>query len=292
MIKIANNWTDYELLDSGNKLKLERWKKIILIRPEPTATWPINKNIKEWQQADAIYQLSAKNQGQWHYQRKLPPFWTVNYQDLTFKVAPTNFKHTGLFPEQASNWDYLKNSLTTYFKPDLKVLNLFGYTGAATMVAASCGVNEVVHVDASKKMVAWAKENMALSHLENQKIRFIVDDCLKFVKREIRRNRKYDIIMMDPPSYGHGPNHEKWILENEIANLINLTSQLLSDDPILFLVNTYTTGFASENLKPLLQQEVLSKHPNGKIEIGDLSLKSTNGRLINCGSYGKWQKTC
>lgn len=232
-MRLSNDWKDYELIDAGNGEKLENWNGVILRRPDPQAIWPIENIDETWKNPDGFYHRSSQGGGSWDFKRKLKDFWCVNYKDLTFKVSPTNFKHTGLFPEQAANWDFAIEKIKKANRP-IKVLNLFAYTGGATMACSYAGATEVVHVDAAKGMVEWAKENMKLSKLENNKIRFIVDDCIKFVEREIRRGNKYDVIIMDPPSYGRGPNGEKWKFEENIYNLINLCIKVLSDKPLFF----------------------------------------------------------
>ena len=290
MRKISDKWVDYELIDSGDREKLERWGNVILRRPEPQALWHKNENIHQWYNYDGYYKLESRNKGNWIFNRNLENFWTINYGELTFKVSPTNTKHTGLFPEQAVNWDYLIDKIRKQQREDIKVLNLFAYTGAASIAASYAGASEVVHVDASKHMVNWAKENMYLSGLENNRIRFIMDDVMKFVEREIRRGNRYDIIMMDPPTYGHGPKGEKWVLEEQIINLIEKTSLLLSDDPVLFLVNSYTTGFPSVILNNILIQNLAERFPDGTIETGELNLHSSADLLLPCGIYGKWMK--
>ena len=239
-MRLSDKWKDYKLIDAGNGEKLEIWKDIVLRRPDPQAIWPIIENGK-WNNVDGFYHRSDRGGGYWEFKRKLPEYWVISYRDLNFKVSPTNFKHTGLFPEQATNWDFIIEKIKKANRP-IKVLNLFAYTGAATMASSYAGAIEVVHVDAAKGMVEWAKENMKLSHLENNKIRFIVDDCLKFVQREFRRGNKYDAIIMDPPSYGRGPNGEVWKFEQNIYNLINECIKILSDNPLFFLINSYTTG--------------------------------------------------
>ena len=285
MRNIANNWIDYECIDAGNGNKVERWKDIILKRPDPQAVW--NMNDKQYKY-DAIYHRSKSGGGNWEYNKKLPEFWTINYGDLTFKVSPTGFKHTGIFPEQAVNWDWMMNKIKNAKKP-VRILNLFAYTGCATMACSKAGAEEVVHVDASKGMVQWAKENMELSHLEHNKIRFIVDDVLKFVQREKRRGHTYHGILMDPPSYGRGPNNELWKLENQINDLINACLEILDQDPIFFLVNAYTTGFSSIVLENLLKETVLKKYPSGHIEAGEIGLPITrNDLILPCGIYGRW----
>lgn len=288
MITISNEWKDYECLSAGNGEKLERWGNVILRRPEPQAMWPIRYNDM-WKKPDGFYHRSNKGGGYWDFYKKLPDFWTVKYKDLTFKVSPTNFKHTGLFPEQAANWDFSMNKIKNAKRP-IKVLNLFAYTGGATMAASKAGAIEVVHVDASKGMTDWAKENMRLCGLENNKIRFIVDDCLKFVEREARRGNKYDAIIMDPPSYGRGPNGEVWKFENNLYNLINACMRILSDKPLFFLINSYTTGISSTVLFNILKT-TLEPNYGGKIEAGEIGLPITDNNLIlPCGIYGRWEE--
>ena len=285
MRNIAKNWIDYECIDAGGGNKVERWKNIILKRPDPQAVWNMNDKLYKY---DAIYHRSKSGGGNWEYNKKLPEFWTINYGDLTFKVSPTGFKHTGIFPEQAVNWDWMTKKIQETKKP-VRILNLFAYTGCATMACSKAGASEVVHVDASKGMVQWAKENMQLSHLENNKIRFIVDDVLKFVQREKRRGHTYHGILMDTPSYGRGPNNELWKLENQINELISSCLEILDEDPIFFLVNAYTTGFSSIVLENLLKETILKKYPSGHIEAGEIGLPITRNNLIlPCGIYGRW----
>ena len=289
MIKLADNWKDYELIDAGDKDKLERWGDIVLVRPDPQAIWQ-KRNMKEWQKYDAIYHRSSQGGGSWEFRKQLPEYWTVSYKDLVFKVSPTNFKHTGLFPEQAANWDWLMEQVKYSNRP-LKALNLFGYTGAATMALAKAGCEETVHVDAAKGMVNWAKENMVLNHLENRTIRFIVDDALKFVEREQRRGHRYDIILMDPPSYGRGPNKELWKLEDQLETLIKETSALLSDDPVAYLVNGYTTGFSPIVLTNLISRHVLSRYPDGKVYSAQLGLPMKGSNMVlPCGISGRFER--
>ncbi len=286
-MKISDKWQDYECLDAGNGEKLEKWGNIILRRPDPQAMWSIEFD-KAWTQVDAYYHRSNKGGGYWEFKNKLPQQWTIKYKDLTFKVTPTNFKHTGLFPEQATNWDFVRQKIQKANRP-IKVLNLFAYTGAATMACAKAGA-EVVQVDASKGMTEWAKENMRLCHLENQKIRFIVDDCLKFVEREYRRGHKYDGIIMDPPSYGRGPNKEVWKFEKNIAILLNACIKILSDKPLFLLINSYTTGVSNIVLGNMLKTALLPRYPRGKIETGEVGLQITKNNLIlPCGIYGRWE---
>lgn len=288
MTNISNNWIDYECLATGNGEKLERYGNIILNRPDPQIIWPKTNN-KIWNKADAHYYRSNKGGGHWEYNKQLPDKWTINYKHLTFKISPTNFKHTGIFPEQATNWDYIMEKITTYKEnhDEMRILNLFAYTGCATMAASSAGATEVVHVDASKGMTDWAKENMHLCHLENNKIRFIVDDVIKFLEREKRRGRTYHGIIMDPPSFGHGPNKEVWRLEDNIQELLTKSKDILDKDFSFLLINSYTTG-----LSPISLNNILSlTFPNTKIETGEIGLPITENNLIlPCGIYGKVTK--
>lgn len=288
-MRISNKWQDYKIIDAGNGEKLEIWKDVVLRRPDPQALWPIDKDNKDWNNPDGFYHRSSKGGGNWEFFKKLPDYWTVNYGSLSFKVSPTNFKHTGLFPEQAVNWDYMIDKIKNSNRP-IKVLNLFAYTGGATMACSSAGAVEVVHVDAARGMIEWAKENMRLSHLENNKIRFIVDDCLKFVEREARRGNKYDVIIMDPPSYGRGPNGEVWKFEDNIYNLIIACMKILSDNPLFMLINSYTTGISSTVLENILKVTVLKKYPNGIISAGEVGLPIENNNLVlPCGIYGRFE---
>ena len=286
-MRISDEWIEYECLDAGNGEKLERWGNIVLRRPEPQAMWPIEMD-KTWNDVSGIYYRFKDGGGHWEFRDKLPDYWTVNYKDLKFKVSPTNFKHTGLFPEQATNWDFMMDKIRNANRP-IRVLNLFAYTGAATMACSKAGAELVVHVDSAKGMVSWAKENMHLCGLQNNYIRFIVDDCLKFVEREIRRGNKYDAIVMDPPSYGRGPNGEVWKLENNLEYLVKKCSELLSDEPLFFLINAYTTGISSTVLYNILKLTVGAKY-SGKIDNGEVGLQvRKNGLVLPCGIYGRWQ---
>ena len=286
-MRISNEWLDYECLDAGEGEKLERWGNIILRRPEPQAMWPISKG-KDWENVSGTYFRFKDGGGHWEFREKLPDYWTVSYKDLKFKVSPTNFKHTGLFPEQATNWDFMAEKIKSAGRP-IKVLNLFAYTGAATMACSKAGAEVVVHVDSAKGMVQWAKENMNLCGLQNNYIRFIVDDCLKFVEREIRRGNKYDAIVMDPPSYGRGPNGEVWKLEHNLEYLVKKCTELLSDKPLFFLINAYTTGISSTVLYNILKLTLVPKF-GGKIDNGEVGLPiSKNGLVLPCGIYGRWQ---
>ena len=287
MNQIANNWKDYECLDAGNGEKLERWKDVILRRPDPSVIWPMEETA-QWNSPHAHYHRSKSGGGHWEYKKKFKESWTISYRNLRFKVSPTGFKHTGLFPEQAANWDFMMETIAKAQR-EIRVLNLFAYTGGATMACASAGASEVVHVDASKGMVKWAKENMVLSHLEDHKIRFIVDDVLKFVAREKRRGRTYHAIIMDPPSYGRGPNGEVWKIEEQLYPLLCACMEILDEQPLFFLVNSYTTGFPPTVLNNILQTTIGKKHSNGKVEAGEIGLPITKGNMIlPCGIYGKW----
>lgn len=291
MKQVALNWEDYECIDAGNGEKLERWKDVILRRPDPSVLWPMEKETGLWKQPHAHYHRSSKGGGHWEYLKPLKESWVIAYKELNFKVSPTGFKHTGLFPEQASNWDFMMNQIREAKHKEIRVLNLFAYTGGATMACAAAGASEVVHVDASKGMVQWAKENMVLSHLEHKKIRFIVDDVLKFVAREKRRGHTYHAIIMDPPSYGRGPNKEIWKIEEQLYPLIQACMEILDDDPLFFLINAYTTGFPATVLENILSSTLLPHHPNGVIEAGEIGLPiSKSGLTLPCGIYGRWIK--
>lgn len=287
-MRLSNEWKDYECISAGNGEKLERWKDVILRRPDPQAMWNVEYD-ELWKKPDSFYHRSSKGGGFWEHNKKTKDFWTVNYKDLTFKVSPTNFKHTGLFPEQAVNWDYSMNKIKNANRP-IKVLNLFAYTGAATMAASKAGATLVVQVDASRGMTEWAKENMKLCNLENNKIRFIVDDCLKFVEREARRGNKYDVIIMDPPSYGRGPNGEMWKFEKNLDVLISKCLDILSDKPLFFLINSYTTGISSTVLYNILKTSLYKKY-KGNVSAGEIGLPITNNNLVlPCGIYGLWEE--
>ncbi len=287
-MRMSNEWEEYECLDAGNGEKLERYGNIILRRPDPQAMWEVLDD-KDWQNVDGFYHRSSEGGGNWEFKRKLPEFWTINYKHLTFKISPTNFKHTGIFPEQATNWDFIMEKIKNAHR-EIKVLNLFAYTGCASMAASSSGA-KVVQVDASRGMTEWAKENMKLCHLENNEIHFIVDDCVKFVSREIRRGNKYDAIIMDPPSYGRGPNKEVWKFEKNIYYLIDLCMQILSDKPLFFLINSYTTGISSIVLENILKTTILKKYPTGHIASGEIGLPIKRDNLIlPCGIYGYFEE--
>ena len=284
----SDNFKDYELLDCGDKEKLENWKGIILRRPDPMAIWPKEKE-ELWQNYDAFYHRSNKGGGNWEYRKRLPEAWNVSYRELTFKVSPTGFKHTGLFPEQAANWDMIYEMVNQ--RKDAVILNLFGYTGAASMVAAAAGAKEVVHLDASKGIVEWAKENMNLSRLNDRKIRFIVDDALKFTSREIRRGRKYDGIIMDPPSYGRGPDNELFRFEDKINPLIANCLELLSDDPLFLIINTYTTGYSPMVMHNVLQRHLELRGLQDHIEADEIGIKvKDSAYILPCGQTSRWYR--
>ncbi len=288
---LSNKWKDYELLDMADGEKLERWGKYILIRPDPQIIWKEKIYPKLWEKADAHYHRSNKGGGSWEYISKLPEKWNIKYNELNFNIKPMGFKHTGLFPEQAVNWDFMINKIQKAKKTrkEVNVLNLFAYTGGASVACSYAGAN-VCHVDSSKGMVAWAKENIESSNLQNNKTRFIVDDVVKFVQREIRRGNKYDGIVMDPPSYGRGANGEVWQIEDSLYNLVDLCSQILSDDPLFFLINSYTTGLSPTVLDNLLNV-VINKKKKGIVTSGEVGLPMKNSNLIlPCGIYGRWEK--
>ncbi len=282
-MNISNDWKDYECLATGDKEKLERWGNIILNRPDPQIIWD-KQNLSLWNKCDAHYHRSNQGGGYWEFNKKLPEYWTINYKNLTFKVSPTNFKHTGIFPEQATNWNYIIDKLSSSNNQELRVLNLFAYTGCATMAAASTKAAEIVHVDSSKGMIEWAKENMKLCHLEQKKIRFIQDDVIKFLDREIRRGRTYHAIIMDPPSYGRGPNKEIWRFEDNIQELLAKVKKILDPKFEFLLISVYTTGTSPTSLKNILTLTF----PNYNIETGEIGLPvSENNLTLPCGIYGK-----
>lgn len=283
---IANNWNDYEIIDTSKGEKLERWGDYLLVRPDPQVIWDTPRTEKGWKKMNGHYHRSKQGGGQWEF-FDLPQQWSISYGSLNFNLKPFSFKHTGLFPEQATNWDWFGDLIRKAGRP-IKVLNLFAYTGGATLAAAVAGAS-VTHVDASKGMVTWAKENAISSGLKDAPIRWIVDDCQKFVEREIRRGNHYDAIIMDPPSYGRGPKGEIWKIEDAIYPLICLCEKLLSDTPLFFLVNSYTTGLAPAVLSYMLAT-ALKKH-NGSVEAQEVGLPvSSNGLVLPCGASGRWQK--
>ena len=283
---LAKNWKDYELLDTSDGERLERWGKYILIRPDPQVIWKGKREHKLWNKADGIYRRSKSGGGAW-VKNDVPEKWTIDYDGMTFNLKPMGFKHTGLFPEQAANWDWFSELIRKSGRRSVKVLNLFAYTGGAPVAAAKAGAS-VVHVDAAKGMVAQAKENAALSGLADAPIRYIVDACTKFVEREIRRGNKYDAIIMDPPSYGRGPSGEVWKIEDSADALVTLTAQLLSDDPLFFLINSYTTGLSPMTMKYIIDLRVASRF-GGRTETGELGLKiSATGGYLPCGASARW----
>ena len=282
---IADHWKDYEVIDTSCGEKLERWGRYILLRPDPQVIWKTEKTVPEWNRLNGHYHRSSKGGGEWEF-FKLPEEWTISYRELNFRLKPFSFKHTGLFPEQAVNWDWCSERIREAGRP-VKVLNLFAYTGGATLAAASAGAS-VTHVDASKGMVTWAKENAAASHLEDAPVRWLVDDCVKFVEREIRRGNKYDGIIMDPPSYGRGPKGEIWKIEESIYPFVELAAQLLSDDALFFLINSYTTGLQPAVLSYMLSA-VIQKKRGGEVQSSEIGLPvSSNGLVLPCGATGRW----
>lgn len=288
MLILADSWKDYELIDMGNGEKLERWGDIVLRRPDPQVVWPMEKEWSLWKNPHGHYHRSNRGGGSWEQKKKYPESWTINYKNLKFNIRPTGFKHTGLFPEQAANWDWMIDKIKKAKRP-IKVLNLFAYTGGATVACASAGA-EVCHVDAAKGMVNWAKDNIALSGLQNQTVRFIVDDVVKFVEREIRRGRKYDAIIMDPPSYGRGPKGEVWQIEEKLYGLVELCTKVLSDEPLFFLINSYTTGLSPIILEHILDATVAKKAKGGKIYGGEIGIPtSRDGKVLPCGIFGRWE---
>lgn len=285
-MNLANKWKDYEIIDMANGEKLEKWGNIKLIRPDPQIIWKNKSFPSEWKKADAIYNRSKTGGGSWTYNRKLPQNWQIKYGELTFNIKPMGFKHTGLFPEQAVNWDWMEKKIGEADRP-INVLNLFAYTGGATVACLHAGAS-VCHVDSSKGMVNWAKENVISSKLKDKPVRFIIDDVVKFVEREIRRGKKYDAIIMDPPSYGRGAKGEVWQFENNIADLVNLCTKVLSDNPLFFLINSYTTGISSQVLSNILELNIKHK---GKISCGEIGLPMKKSKLVlPSGIFGKWEK--
>ena len=286
-MRYTKDWKDYELLDCSGGERLERWGNVVLIRPDPQVIWNTPKEHPLWHRADARYVRSKEGGGHWECRRQLPEAWNINYKDLQFKISPTGFKHTGLFPEQAVNWDMMREKITGAGR-SIKVLNLFAYTGGATLAAASAGAS-VCHVDAAKGMVHWARENAELSSLAERPIRWIVDDCAKFVEREIRRGNTYDAIIMDPPSYGRGPGGEVWKLEDQIYDLVKLCTGVLSDEPLFFLLNSYTTGLSASAMAYVLG--VNMQKFGGGVSAEEIGLPVTaSGMVIPCGSSAIWSR--
>lgn len=283
----ANHWKDYEVLDTSCGEKLERWGKYFLVRPDPQVIWNTPKNNPGWEKKNGHYHRSSKGGGEWEFFR-LPDEWSIHYQELTFRLKPFSFKHTGLFPEQAANWDWFAPLIRDAKKP-VKVLNLFAYTGGATLAAAKAGAS-VTHVDASKGMVAWAKENAVASGLGEAPIRWLVDDCVKFVEREIRRGNTYDAIIMDPPSYGRGPKGEIWKIEESIFPFIQLTAKVLSKDALFYLVNSYTTGLQPAVLSYMINTAIVPDF-GGHVTADEIGLPvAESGLILPCGASGRWQR--
>ncbi len=286
-MRFVEDFKDYELIDAVDGERLERWGNVTLIRPDPQIIWQGDRDPKLWGKADAIYHRSNSGGGKWETLKRVPDVWSINYDNLTFRLKPMGFKHTGLFPEQAVNWKLLKSTITNANRP-IKALNLFAYTGGATLACMEAGAS-VTHIDASKGMVQWAKENAVASNIADRPVRWLVDDCLKFVKREIRRGNKYDIIIMDPPSYGRGPDGEVWKFENQLAELLTLTEQIFSKDALLLLINSYTTGM-SPTIMNYMTDVVFNKGRNGTVETDEIGLKVTNKNVVlPCGSTTIWK---
>lgn len=283
---LADQWKDYEVIDCSKGEKLERWGDYLLVRPDPQVIWDTPKAHQGWKHRNGHYHRSSKGGGEWEF-FDLPKQWSIGYRGLTFNLKPFSFKHTGLFPEQAANWDWFGDKIRGAGRP-IKVLNLFAYTGGATLAAAKAGAS-VTHVDASKGMVAWAKENAASSNLQGAPVRWIVDDCVKFVEREIRRGSHYDAVIMDPPSYGRGPGGEVWKIEDAIHPLVKLCVQLLSDQPLFFLINSYTTGLAPAVLSYMLGVEIVPRF-GGKVQAQEVGLPvARTGLVLPCGASGRWE---
>lgn len=286
-MRTAKNWKDYQIIDTSSGEKLEKWADTVFIRPDPQIIWDTEKTNPLWNNAHGHYHRSKKGGGQWEFLKKIKDSFTISYKDLKFVIRPTGFKHTGLFPEQAVNWDYFDDKIKKANRP-IKVLNLFAYTGGATLACANAGAS-VCHVDASKGMVAWARENATVSNLSDKPIRWIVDDCEKFVMREIRRENKYDAIIMDPPSYGRGPSGEVWQLEEHIYGLVELCSRVLSDNPLFFALNSYTAGLSPSVMQYLLGCTVAKKF-GGKVTADEIGLPvKESGYVLPCGSTALWE---
>ena len=287
-MNIANKWEDYKIIDMANGQKLEKWGNIILSIPDPQIIWNNKSYPEEWKKADAIYSRSKTGGGSWEYKKKLPTVWQVEYKELTFNIKPMGFKHTGLFPEQSVNWDWMRDKIKNSNR-EIKVLNLFAYTGGATVACLAAGAS-VCHVDSSKGMVTWAKENVLSSGLSERPVRYIVDDVKKFVNREIRRENKYDAIIMDPPSYGRGANGEVWQFEDSIYDLVELCTKVLSDKPLFFLINSYTTGISSTVLANILNLTIAKRY-KGKVESGEIGLPMEKSSLVlPAGIFGRWEE--
>ncbi|MDE5946862.1 MAG: class I SAM-dependent methyltransferase [Oscillospiraceae bacterium] len=287
-MRISENWKDYKIIDTSDGEKLERWAGVSLVRPDPQIIWKTPKKSLLWENADGHYHRSSSGGGQWEFRKKIPASWNVYYRGLAFNIRPTGFKHTGLFPEQAVNWDFMMDKIQNAGR-EINVLNLFAYTGGATLACASAGAS-VCHVDASKGMVQWARDNAQISGLSEKPIRWIVDDCEKFIAREIRRGRRYDAIIMDPPSYGRGPSGEVWKLENNIYDLVKLCAGVLTDNPLFFLINSYTTGL-SPSVMGYILGSVLKDKFGGNVSFDEIGLPvESSGMVLPCGSTAIWQK--
>ena len=288
-MRYTEDWKDYELIDCSGGEKLERWGNQILVRPDPQVIWKSERKNKLWYQPGARYERSRSGGGQWNVYKKMPSVWQVKYKDLTFNIKTMGFKHIGLFPEQAVNWDLTREVIRNSGRKDVKVLNLFAYTGGATVACLKEGAS-VVHVDASKGMTLWAKENVEASGLSERPCRWIVDDCIKFVQREIRRENKYDIIILDPPSYGRGPKGEIWHLEDSLYDFVNLIKDVLSDNPLMVLLNSYTTGLSASVMKYILD-DIIVKKKGGSVTADEIGLPvSENGGILPCGASAIWMK--
>ena len=285
---LANEWQDYEIIDASLGQKLERWGNIYLLRPDPQIVWDNGDLLEKYHnKIDAVYYRSNKGGGHWENLKNVPADWRINYKNLTFNIKQMGFKHTGLFPEQAVNWDFMINKIKNS-KREIKVLNLFAYTGGASVACLSAGAS-VTHVDSSRGMIDWCKENVSSCNLDTTKMRYLVDDVVKFVQREIRRGNKYDAIIMDPPSYGRGANGEVWDIEKNLNYLVNICTEILSDEPLFFLINSYTTGLSSTVLSNILKVTVNKKF-DGKITCGEVGLPISNSDLVlPCGIYGRWE---
>jgi 23S rRNA (cytosine1962-C5)-methyltransferase len=287
---IAGNWAEYGLLDAGDGEKLECWGPYVLRRPDPQAIWPADKTVREWHSADAVYKRSGGG-GRWEFTRSLPAGWDINYRNLRFHIKPMQFKHTGIFPEQAVNWDWITNTIKNRdIRSDgVRILSLFGYTGAASVAAASAGAR-VCHVDAARGVVAMAKVNAALSDIPDDKIRYIVDDAMKFVRREIRRGSKYDAVIMDPPAYGRGPGGELWKAESHLYDVVAQCAELLSEPPLFFMINSYAAGISAISVKNILDYAI-SRRFGGSVECGELGIPAASGGFVlPCGCCARWRR--
>ena len=285
---LANDWEDYEIIDASNGQKLERWKDIYLLRPDPQIVWNNGDLLEKYRSMiDAVYYRSNKGGGHWENLKNIPGSWNVDYKGLTFNIKQMGFKHTGLFPEQAVNWDFMMDKIKKANRP-IKVLNLFAYTGGASCACLKAGAS-VTHVDSSKGMVDWFKENVKSSGMEDYPVRYLIDDVVKFVQREIRRGNKYDAIIMDPPSYGRGANGEVWDIEKNLNYLVEICTEILSDEPLFFLINSYTTGLSSTVLSNMLRMTVNKKY-EGKVTCGEVGIPiKENNLVLPCGIYGRWE---